>query len=232
MVGCIFTLQHVDTEVVLNMLDIINKTKAEPGTFARFSLILEVLMKYSECRDINRSLLSIFFDKKCFGKTNVVFTIMNGKRVKCYSSFCGHMKSRCASNSNNMILESCNYICKRIIEGKIDGLYSKISHKNHTIEIVFVEFTHIVAIKEEDDTENIVILIKDHNFAEYDDTNYNIIECVYQQREKLLDNSFVDKPLGYQLTNILVSKIMDSCKLLDKVRQSRNILDIWTGKRV
>src|SRR5579863_9909789 len=62
-----FTLQHVDKDVINNMKYIIDKKEAPPGSFMKFSLIIQVLMKYSECRDINRLLLEIFFDKKYFG---------------------------------------------------------------------------------------------------------------------------------------------------------------------
>lgn len=74
-----FILQYVDKCVINKIMDVIDNKKAPPGAFMKFSLIIQVLMAYSEYRDINRLLLKTFFDKKCFG------LCPKGEKLKSYS---------------------------------------------------------------------------------------------------------------------------------------------------
>lgn len=219
------TLHYIDKEVMMNIIDIIDG--GPPRTFIKLSLIIQVLMTYSECRDINRLLLSIFFDKGHFGKTNELFTIMNGKRVKCYSSFCGYQNLHCMTSMYDIMMRSCNYICNMIINDNNDKIYSEITYNMYTIKIVRVKFTYFVFIKTDDEYDSIAILINDHDYV-VRDISYNVIDFAHQKKVEL--NYFLD---GVGLSGLrLVHNVTMSLGLLDMKFRKRHILSTWIGDNI
>lgn len=83
--------------------------------FTKLSLIIQILMTYSDCRDINRLLLRTFFDKNHFGKTYSIHTIINNKWQTCFSFFCGYFKTIIIPQfHNNVIMKLCNMMSNHI----------------------------------------------------------------------------------------------------------------------
>src|SRR5579863_3789886 len=59
----LLVLRNVSPTVMKHIKCVIKKSN---GMFIKFLLVIQVLMTYSGCRDINRTLLSIFFDENYF----------------------------------------------------------------------------------------------------------------------------------------------------------------------
>ena len=84
----LFVLSNVSGLVMIYIEEIIAQNAQD--NFIKFLLIIQALMTYSGCRDINRLLLTTFFDDNYFGETCDIYTAIDSKWVKYCSLFCGH----------------------------------------------------------------------------------------------------------------------------------------------
>lgn len=160
------------------------------------------------------------------GKTKELFTIINDKRVKCYSSFCGHKTLCSVSIHDGIVTQLCNYVCDTVNN---DASYSTIGIKDYTINMVHVDHTHIAIMNVKGGLNIILILIDDCDFTVQNDTKYDIIEFVYQQRDKLSNgHSKDDMVLTYKS---FIDMITASDILNIQVKYGK-LISAWTGENI
>lgn len=153
-----------------------------PHIFIKVLLIIQVLMSYSECRDINRLLLKLFFDDSRFDLTCDIYMVIDSKWVTYCSIFCG----RVIFYYN---VQYQNYIINIIFSHFLDRGYLDNPRRigNVHFQEFIIEDMLMINIESNDDRNDLIVLSSDHSRS-INDKHHNI----YCDVVKVLDDWFSD----------------------------------------